>query len=326
MKNIKLVVAYDGTNYSGWQIQPNAVTIEQLLDKAINSLTGENIHVTGASRTDAGVHAMGNVAVFKTNSTIPGRRWAYAINRFLPDDIVVQASWEVEKNFHPRHCNTVKTYEYKILNTPFPFPKERNYSWHVSHDLNINNMKEAAQILVGEHDFKSFCCVRTQTESTVRHIYSIEIIKENIYNKNISEKFSNKYNNDSIKKNGDNNKNCLDMKASDNMSGLSDKIFGKNYSCDDKLQNNNVSAAKRADNISNGSYITIRIKGNGFLYNMVRIIAGTLMQVGRGQLTPAAVQNMLLSKDRCSAGQTAPPQGLTLMGIDYVDGDDKEIV
>lgn len=326
MKNIKLVVAYDGTNYSGWQIQPNAVTIEQQLDKAINSLTGENIHVIGASRTDAGVHAMGNVAVFKTNSTIPGRRWAYAINRFLPDDIVVQASWEVEKNFHPRHCNTVKTYEYKILNTPFPFPKERNYSWHVSHDLNINNMKEAAQILIGEHDFKSFCCVRTQTESTVRHIYSIEIIKENIYNKNISEKFSNKYNNDSIKKNGDNNKNCLDMKASDNMSGLSDKIFGKNYSCDDKLQNNNVSAANRADNISNGSYITIRIKGNGFLYNMVRIIAGTLMQVGRGQLTPAAVQNMLLSKDRCSAGQTAPPQGLTLMGIDYVDGDDKEIV
>ena len=326
MKNIKLVVAYDGTNYSGWQIQPNAVTIEQLLDKAINSLTGENIHVTGASRTDAGVHAMGNVAVFKTNSTIPGRRWAYAINRFLPDDIVVQASWEVEKNFHPRHCNTVKTYEYKILNTPFPFPKERNYSWHVSHDLNINKMKEAAQILVGEHDFKSFCCVRTQTESTVRHIYSIEIIKENIYNKNISEKFCNKYNNDSIKKKGDNNKNCLDMKASDNMSGLSDKIFGKNYSCDDKLQNNNVSAANRADNISNGSYITIRIKGNGFLYNMVRIIAGTLMQVGRGQLTPAAVQNMLLSKDRCSAGQTAPPRGLTLMGIDYVDGDDKEIV
>ena len=326
MKNIKLVVAYDGTNYSGWQIQPNAVTIEQLLDKAINSLTGENVHVTGASRTDAGVHAMGNVAVFKTNSTIPGRRWAYAINRFLPDDIVVQASWEVEKNFHPRHCNTVKTYEYKILNTPFPFPKERNYSWHVSHDLNINNMKEAAQILIGEHDFKSFCCVRTQTESTVRHIYSIEIIKENIYNKNISEKFSNKYNNDSIKKNGDNNKNCLDMKVSDNMSGLSDKIFGKTYSCDDKLQNNNVSAANRADNISNGSYITIRIKGNGFLYNMVRIIAGTLMQVGRGQLTPAAVQNMLLSKDRCSAGQTAPPQGLTLMGIDYVDGDDKEIV
>ena len=326
MKNIKLVVAYDGTNYSGWQIQPNAVTIEQLLDKAINSLTGENIHVTGASRTDAGVHAMGNVAVFKTNSTIPGRRWAYAINRFLPDDIVVQASWEVEKNFHPRHCNTVKTYEYKILNTPFPFPKERNYSWHVSHDLNINKMKEAAQILVGEHDFKSFSCVRTQTESTVRHIYSIEIIKENIYNKNISEKFSNKYNNDSIKKNGDNNKNCHDMKASDNMSGLSDKIIGKNYSCDDKLQNNNVSAANRADNISNGSYITIRIKGNGFLYNMVRIIAGTLMQVGRGQLTPAAVQNMLLSKDRCSAGQTAPPQGLTLMGIDYVDGDDKEIV
>lgn len=326
MKNIKLVVAYDGTNYSGWQIQPNAITIEQLLDKAINSLTGENIHVTGASRTDAGVHAMGNVAVFKTNSTIPGRRWAYAINRFLPDDIVVQASWEVEKNFHPRHCNTVKTYEYKILNTPFPFPKERNYSWHVSHDLNINKMKEAAQILIGEHDFKSFCCVRTQTESTVRHIYSIEIIKENIYNKNISEKFSNKYNNDNIKKNGDNNKNCLDMKASDNMSGLSDKIFGKNYSCDDKLQNNNVSAANRADNINNGSYITIRIKGNGFLYNMVRIIAGTLMQVGRGQLTPAAVQNMLLSKDRCSAGQTAPPQGLTLMEIDYVDGDDKEIV
>ncbi len=252
MKNIKLVVAYDGTNYSGWQIQPNAVTIEQVLDNAINQLTKENIHVTGASRTDAGVHAMGNVAVFKTNSTIPARRWAYALNRYLPEDVVVQASWEVDENFHPRHCNTIKTYEYKILNTEFPFPKERNYNWHVSHSLDIQNMNKAGQFLVGEHDFKSFCCVRTQVESTVRHIYSLEVLKDS-------------------------------------------------------------------------PYITIRVTGNGFLYNMVRIIAGTLVQVGRGQITADDVKKMLESKDRCSAGQTAPPQGLTLVNIEYVDGDDKEV-
>lgn len=253
MRRIKLIVAYDGTEYSGWQIQPEAPTIEMCLDKAIHELTGENVHVTGASRTDAGVHAYGNVAVFDTESTIPGDRFTFALNRFLPDSIVIQDSWEVSVDFHPRHCNTRKTYEYRILNTAVPLPQKRNFTWHVAGSIDIEKMKEAAVYIVGEHDFKSFCCVRTQAESTVRTIYSLEVLQE-------------------------------------------------------------------------GSEIIIRIKGNGFLYNMVRIITGTLIQVGKGRFMPEYVKQMLEAKDRTVAGQTAPPQGLTLVGIEYVDNDDARVV
>lgn len=253
MRRIKLIVAYDGTEYSGWQIQPEAPTIEMCLDKAIHELTGENVHVTGASRTDAGVHAYGNVAVFDTESTIPGDRFTFALNRFLPDSIVIQDSWEVSVDFHPRHCNTRKTYEYRILNTAVPLPQKRNFTWHVAGSVDIEKMKEAAAYIVGEHDFKSFCCVRTQAESTVRTIYSLEVLQE-------------------------------------------------------------------------GSEIIIRIKGNGFLYNMVRIITGTLIQVGKGRFMPEYVKQMLEAKDRTVAGQTAPPQGLTLVGIEYVDNDDARVV
>lgn len=253
MRRIKLIVAYDGTEYSGWQIQPEAPTIEMCLDKAIHELTGENVHVTGASRTDAGVHAYGNVAVFDTESRIPGDRFTFALNRFLPDSIVIQDSWEVSVDFHPRHCNTRKTYEYRILNTAVPLPQKRNFTWHVAGSIDIEKMKEAAAYIVGEHDFKSFCCVRTQAESTVRTIYSLEVLQE-------------------------------------------------------------------------GSEIIIRIKGNGFLYNMVRIITGTLIQVGKGRFMPEYVKQMLEAKDRTVAGQTAPPQGLTLVGIEYVDNDDARVV
>ena len=244
MRRIKLIVAYDGTEYSGWQIQPEAPTIEMYLDKAIRELTGENVHVTGASRTDAGVHAYGNVAVFDTESTIPGDRFTFALNRFLPDSIVIQDSWEVSSDFHPRHCNTRKTYEYRILNTAVPLPQKRNFTWHVAGSIDIEKMKEAAAYIVGEHDFKSFCCVRTQAESTVRTIYSLEVLQE-------------------------------------------------------------------------GSEIIIRIKGNGFLYNMVRIIAGTLVEVGLGKIKPEEITGIIESKDRQKAGKTLPPYGLYLVEVNY---------
>lgn len=247
MRRVKLTVAYDGTNYSGWQIQPNADTIERQLDIAINKVTKEKIHVTGASRTDAGVHAMGNVAVFDTDSAIPPERFSYALNACLPQDISVQSSEEVSPDFHPRHCDTRKTYEYKILNTQMPIPQLRNYSWHVSYELDIDVMRKAASYLVGEHDFKSFCCVRTQAESTVRTIYSLEVLYD--------------------------------------------------------MQN---------------AQVIIRITGNGFLYNMVRIIAGTLIDAGRGKINPDDIPDILKYKDRSKSGKTAPPQGLTLMKIDYV--------
>ena len=162
MMRIKLTVAYDGTGYSGWQIQPNSPTVEAALDDAVYRVSGERIHVTGASRTDAGVHGLGNVAVFDTDMNIPAERWAHALNRYLPEDISVISSVQVASNFHPRHCDTVKTYEYRILSSVFPIPQLRNYSWHVKEKLDISAMQSAAQVLVGEHDFKSFCCVRTQ--------------------------------------------------------------------------------------------------------------------------------------------------------------------
>ena len=245
MRRIKLTVAYDGCNYSGWQIQPNASTIEQVLDNAINKVTGEKVHVIGASRTDAGVHGLGNVAVFDTASNIPAYKFTYGINLYLPEDIIIQQSDEVESDFHPRHCDTRKTYCYRILNTEFGLPKKRNYTWNVPGNIDIAKMQEAAAYLVGEHDFKSFCCVRTQTETTVRTIYSLDVDRK-------------------------------------------------------------------------GDEILITVTGNGFLYNMVRIIAGTLIQVGKGKFNPEYVKEMLDAKDRTQAGQTAPPQGLTLMRIEYL--------
>ena len=246
MRRIKLIVAYDGTEYSGWQIQPEAPTIEMYLDKAIRELTGENVHVTGASRTDAGVHAYGNVAVFDTESTIPGDRFTFALNRFLPDSIVIQDSWEVSVDFHPRHCDTRKTYEYRILNTAVPLPQKRNFTRHVAASIDNEKMKEAPAYIVREHDFKSFCQTGAQVESTVRTIYSVEVEEQ-----------------------GEND-------------------------------------------------LVIRVCGNGFLYNMVRIIAGTLLDIGQGKRDPMDIFTILESKDRSAAGPTAPAHGLTLVKYEFL--------
>lgn len=244
MKRIKLTIAYDGTNYCGWQIQPNGITIEEVLNKKLSMLTGEDIRVIGASRTDSGVHALGNVAVFDSGTTIPPERMSCALNTRLPRDIVAVKSEEVPGNWHPRYCPSVKTYEYNILNGDTPDPIQRLTTYFVSWKLDLEKMRRAARILVGEHDFASFCNIKTNVEDTVRTIYELDIIK-------------------------------------------------------------------------NGDNITIRIKGNGFLYNMVRIIAGTLLRVGRGYYTPLQVRDILAAKDRQAAGVTAPPHGLVLVGIEY---------
>ena len=244
MRRVKLIVAYDGTDYCGWQIQPNGITVEEVLNRALSRLTGEEIRVIGASRTDAGVHARGNIAVLDTASTIPAERFAYAVNPLLPEDIVVVKSEEVPQAWHPRYQNSVKTYEYRILNREMPDPLKRKYTWHVSFPLDIDKMREAAEHLKGQHDFRSFCSVHTAVKSTVRTIYTLDIVKS-------------------------------------------------------------------------GDEIIIRISGNGFLYNMVRIIAGTLAEVGRGFRTPEDVRDLLTAKEREQAGATAPPQGLTLIRIEY---------
>ena len=276
MRRIKLVVAYDGTKYSGWQLQPNAVTVEQVLNKALSGICNEDIRVIGASRTDAGVHALGNIAVFDTESRIPAEKFAYALNSHLPDDVSVQESCEVAADFHPRHCNTVKTYEYKILNRTFPLPLMRSDTLFFDYPLDLEAMNEAAQYLVGEHDFKSFCSVNTQAETTVRTIYSLEVIAKPVGGFCEAEA-------------GSNGGSCEEMHGADSV-----------------------------ENMKRGREIIIRVRGNGFLYNMVRIIAGTLIEVGNKRRTPESVKEALEACKRECAGPTAPPQGLTLAEIKYL--------
>ena len=177
MKRIKLTVAYDGTDYCGWQIQPNGITVEEVLNRNLSELTGEEITVTGASRTDSGVHAQGNVAVFDSDTTIPPERIAYAVNRKLPEDIVVIRSEEVPGDWHPRYQETEKTYEYHILNREMPDPVRRRDTYFVSYPLDLEAMRRAAAYLKGEHDFRSFCNVHTDVQDTVRTIYDLDIIR-----------------------------------------------------------------------------------------------------------------------------------------------------
>ena len=156
MRRIKLVVAYDGTAYCGFQVQNNGATIEGELNKALSELFGETIRVIGASRTDSGVHAYCNVAVFDTQARMPAEKMMYALNQRLPEDIRVQSSCEVALDFHPRHTDSRKTYEYRIYNAPVQNPMKRHYALWNYHNLDVEKMKEAATYLVGEHDFKSF--------------------------------------------------------------------------------------------------------------------------------------------------------------------------
>lgn len=244
MKRVRMVVSYDGTAYRGWQLQPNGVTIEEVLNRELTALLKEPIAVIGASRTDSGVHARGNVAVFDTENRMPADKICFALNQRLPEDIRVQTSEEVTAEWHPRKANCTKTYEYKVLNRKISMPLERLYAHFCYFNLDLNKMREAAAYLVGEHDFKSFCTVRTQAEETVRTIYSLDITKQD------------------------------DM-------------------------------------------ITIRISGSGFLYNMVRIIAGTLLEVGMGAYPPEHMEEILDARDRQAAGRTAPARGLTLVSMEY---------
>ncbi|MBQ5870027.1 MAG: tRNA pseudouridine(38-40) synthase TruA, partial [Lachnospiraceae bacterium] len=254
MKRIKLTVAYDGTAYRGWQVQPNGITIEEVLNKALSDLLKEPVSVIGASRTDSGVHGLGNVAVFDTENRMPGDKICFAVNQRLPEDVRVVHSEEVPLDWHPRKQNCTKTYEYKILNCRIEVPTRRLYAHFCHYALDVDKMRQAASYLIGEHDFASFCASNHQAEETVRNLYEIRV-------------------------------------------------------------------DRGADDI-----VTIRLRGNGFLYNMVRIIAGTLIRIGSGMYPPEHMKTILEARNRAAAGDTAPAKGLTLVGIEYEKEPAKEIV
>ena len=274
MRRIMLTVAFDGTNYSGWQIQPNKETIEGVLNRELSRLLNEEIKVVGASRTDSGVHAEGAVCVFDTESKIPGDKFSYAINQKLPEDIRIRKSKEVDITFHPRRVNSRKTYRYRIRHDEFPNPLDARYSYHVYTKLDIEAMRRACEFIKGKHDFKSFCSVHTDVDTTVRTVYDVHI-------------------------------DVTPDKKLLQMSGLM-KSAGESGA----MRSGGESTAGRI----RPEIIDIYVTGNGFLYNMVRIIAGTLIEVGQGKIKPEEIPAIIEACDREKAGPTAPAKGLTLIG------------
>lgn len=249
MKNIKLTIEYDGTNYHGWQTQVNAKAIHDVVSDVINELTGEKIKLIGSSRTDTGVHAFSQVANFKTASTIPPEKFSNAINTLLPKDIIVRESEEVDTKFHSRYSAQAKKYKYVIHNAPVKSAILRNRAFNITKPLNFKEMKKATEFFKGQHDFSAFKSTGGKTKTSVRTIFDIEL--------------------------------------------------------------------NRIGHESNDCLIELEITGDGFLYNMVRIIAGTLVEVGMGKIKSNEISDIILSKDRKRAGKTLPAQGLYLVEIYY---------
>lgn len=244
MRNIMIKIEYDGTNYNGWQIQPNGVTIQEEIMKAIKKITSENVVINGSGRTDARVHAKGQVANFYTSSNISIKKLPLAINHFLPKDIAIIEAKEVPDDFHARYSAIGKVYSYQIHTRSQRSPLLRNYSYHIPYKLDIKQMEKAVEIFKGTHDFKGFMSSGSSSQNTIRTIYDIIIVKEK-------------------------------------------------------------------DNIR------ITFQGSGFLYNMVRIMVGTLVEVGRGKRDISTVKEALETGIRLKAGHSAPPQGLFLDKVLY---------
>ena len=244
MRNIKLTIEYDGKDFNGCQKQPSKLNIQGEIERAIKDITGEEVELNASGRTDAGVHALGQVANFKTNSNITIEKFPIALNTKLKRSIRILSAEEVEENFHSRYNCKKKTYRYVINNSENGTAIYRNLEYNFSQKLDIEKMKEAAQYFIGEHDFKGFKASGTSSKSSVRTIYKAEVSRQN-------------------------------------------------------------------------ERIIIELTGNGFLYNMVRIISGTLIEVGIGKILPEEIPEIIKSGDRERAGKTLPPQGLYLVKVEY---------
>lgn len=248
---ILLTVAYDGTTYAGWQRQTNGIAVQQKLEEALSVLTAHPVVVRAASRTDAGVHALGQRAAFFSDALkIPLDKFPYVLNGYLPPDISVSAAEVVPDDFNPRYRACYKTYQYHYYNAPTPNPLLRRYSAFVPQTLDVGVMNQCAAYFIGSHDFRAFCATGGNgtdgIKSTIRRVYACEVSRQ-------------------------------------------------------------------------GSLITLTITGSGFLYNMVRIIAGTVLNAGLGRLASENVPEIIEARERARAGKTMPPEGLTLMQVSYED-------
>ena len=245
MKRYKCVVSYDGTRFAGYQVQPNKLTVQSEIERILTKLhKGSEVNITASGRTDAGVHAKGQVIHFDSPLSIPLPKWDVALNSLLPDDIVIKSVMETDATFHARFDAKGKEYRYFVQRSEKRDPFTRNYAYHYPYPLNILEMEKATRYLIGTHDFTSFCSAKTEVVDKVRNISEIEIIED-----------------------------------------------------DEQL--------------------VFRFVGNGFLYNMVRILVGTLLEVGSGARTAESIPKILAQKDRSSAGKTAPSHGLYLWEVFY---------
>ncbi|OOM81746.1 tRNA pseudouridine synthase A [Clostridium puniceum] len=244
MRNIKLIIEFDGSNFSGWQRQPKGRTVQKEIEMAIFKATGEETMINGSSRTDAGVHARDMVANFFTNSTIPGEKFREAINTRLPEDVSIIKSEEVEEDFHARYSSKGKTYSYTIINRYERLSLGHQYLYHCKYNLNVDEMREACKYFIGTHDFKAFMSPGSSIKTTTRTIQELYIEQK-------------------------------------------------------------------------GHRIKIFITADGFLYNMVRIIVGTLIKVGNGKLKAEDMENIIKERNRKQAGMCVPPNGLILEKVFY---------
>lgn len=246
MPRIKATIQYCGCNYSGFQVQPNAVTVEEKLETALSKVYGTQINVTASGRTDRGVHALGQVIHFDAPnaSSLPCEKLPFAVAQYLPDDISIIRAEETDEGFHARYSCKLKTYKYRLICSDVNLPLEYGRAWICGYQLDIDKMKETAKYFIGEHDFKAFMASGSSVKSTVRTITRLDI--------------------------------C-----------------------------------------ANGDCIEFIVSANGFLYNMVRIIVGTLVDVGRGRIDVSETQLIIESGERARAGKTAPPDGLYLLSAEY---------
>jgi tRNA pseudouridine38-40 synthase len=245
MKRVKCTISYDGTHFHGYQVQPSQRTVQGVLEDTLSAIhKGEKIRVTASGRTDAGVHAHGQVFHFDTPLTIPEEKWPVVLNTRLPDEVTIKNAEYVPEDFHARFSVKKKEYRYKVYTAESRSPFYRHFALHYPYAISIAEMKRAALDLIGEHDFTSFCSAKTEVEDKVRNLHSITITEQ-------------------------------------------------------------------------GDEIVFSFIGNGFLYNMVRILVGTLLEVGSGNLCSEDMKKILDAKDRNQAGKTAPPHGLYLWKVDY---------
>lgn len=251
MPRLKMVVAYDGTDFFGFQRQPDRRTVQGVLEEAISRICGRPVRVVGAGRTDAGVHARGQVCHFDTSHPMPLDRWVPVLNRTLPRDVAVLSVEEVPAQFHARKDARWKIYRYAIDTRPVPDVFTRRFRLHFPFSLDVDAMGRAAAHLEGTHDFTSFSSARSPVENRVRTIHRCRVERE-------------------------------------------------------------------------GPLVLVEVVGNGFLYNMVRIIAGTLLEVGRGKRRPEEMPGIIRARDRAAAGKTLPPEGLTMVEVGYVPWVEKE--